>query len=65
MQSPCFKCDKRSISCHSECEDYLKFVKVNESRREKEYADKEIERYIGDKYIKSEIYRSRKKKRRC
>lgn len=53
MQSPCYKCDKRSISCHSECEDYLKFVKVNESRREKEYADKEIERYIGEKYDKA------------
>lgn len=64
MQSPCYKCDKRSISCHSECVDYLKFIKENESRREQEHKEKDIERYMGEKYARCELYRSRCRKNR-
>lgn len=35
MKNPCYGCEKRSITCHSECEAYLTFYKENRETGEK------------------------------
>ena len=34
MKSPCYKCQKRHINCHSECEKYKEYSVKNEEKRE-------------------------------
>lgn len=40
---PCYNCTKRSVGCHSTCEEYIAFDQANRARieqiRRKRYAD--------------------------
>lgn len=57
MNNCCMDCEKRTPSCHAECEDYKKFVKQREEIRRK----KAIE---GDILAISSERRMRRMKRR-
>lgn len=38
--SPCYKCEKRTVTCHDNCEDYAEFDRENKRRlaaKHKEY----------------------------
>lgn len=35
-EGPCYNCDKRHSLCHSSCEDYLRFRKMLDERKNKE-----------------------------
>lgn len=41
---PCYKCEKREIGCHSNCEEYLRYQSLNE------YAKKEKKKYYDSLY---------------
>jgi hypothetical protein len=54
MQTPCYKCERRYLGCHSECPEYIEF-----SRERNEMLDKRHEerRLLND----NEIIRGRRK----
>lgn len=37
--SPCYKCEKRTVTCHDNCENYAEFDRENKQRLEKRYAE--------------------------
>lgn len=40
VKPPCTKgCERRSVTCHGTCEDYLKFLKKNEQMRLKRHME--------------------------
>lgn len=41
MNSPCYKCPKRSTTCHSTCKDYDDWVAGENEKKEKIRASKE------------------------
>lgn len=54
MKPPCTQdCPDRSPTCHSECERYKEFRKKNVEERDRRYREKEVSRYIGEKYDKA------------
>ena len=46
LQSPCFKCDKRHIGCHSKCEKYKSYKDCVE-----EFKSNQAPYTLGDAYI--------------
>lgn len=40
LNAPCKDCKERELNCHSTCERYLEFQKVNNDRKEAIKADK-------------------------
>ena len=48
----CYKCEQRTVGCHSKCEDYLKLKKKNAeiSEKVKENKGSAINQYITTKY---------------
>ena len=34
---PCYKCTKRVLGCHSTCDDYLEFKKINDANKKRRY----------------------------
>lgn len=38
IKAPCYKCEKRTITCHCNCKDYLEFVK-NKRKQTKQLAN--------------------------
>lgn len=58
LNGPCFKCTKRRMNCHSECEDYISFKKEldahNEMIRKKKMADQPNRRFYAVRNSKGE-----------
>jgi len=52
QHGPCFKCTKRRIGCHSECEDYILYRKGMDERSETIRQNKKLDQ-IGFRYYKS------------
>ena len=49
MKQPCKKnCPDRSGTCHSECEQYLEFVRARHEERERIHQNKVTDGYIRD-----------------
>lgn len=46
IKSPCHKCEKRVLHCHSTCEDYSRFVKEYNLEKRKIKKQKAIESYM-------------------
>ena len=43
MSSPCYKCGKRTMTCHDTCEKYAKYDAENKSKNERNLHEKMIE----------------------
>ena len=39
--TPCYNCDRRTETCHSECEEYLAWAAEREEFRNRTWADKQ------------------------
>lgn len=47
MKSPCYKCDKRELHCHSTCSDYISYQEKNERSKNP------IEKLVADDFYRS------------
>lgn len=45
---PCCGCEKRTITCHSTCEDYIAYSTALKERRAKENAERSKEKATND-----------------
>lgn len=41
-RTQCKDCEKRTVGCHSTCEEYQEYNKKNEARRKKQRSDNDI-----------------------
>ena len=65
MNAPCTQdCPDRSPKCHAKCEAYLEYVKLNAAERERRYYENEIDRYIGEKFERAIIIKSKRRNKR-
>ena len=46
IKSPCHKCEKRVLHCHSTCEDYFHFIKEYNLEKRKIKNEKSIDSYM-------------------
>lgn len=63
---PCYGCEKRTINCHSTCEDYIAFSKAIRERRAMEHKkrseENDVYRYTKDMKEKCAMQRGKKYK---
>jgi len=66
-KSPCLKCDKRYVGCHSGCGEYKKYRDILDgkitARKEFQKSDRDMHDYLIDKKTDSARYISRCRKR--
>lgn len=48
MKVPCYKCEDRSIRCHSTCEKYKAFAENREKIREQKAKEREMDSFYGE-----------------
>ena len=48
MSNCCYKCERRTMTCHSTCEDYKAFKKKHDEDMAKKRKDKNIENIVCD-----------------
>ena len=64
MNAPCFKCENRTISCHSTCEKYLEYQKERQAENEARLlSNKSNPEYIQWSYRKKRNTNTRRKGR--
>lgn len=57
----CYKCEKRTATCHTTCEEYLKQYEANKAEREAKYNSSSINGYAREQATRIEKRRLRKK----
>lgn len=60
--APCKDCGGRYVGCHSECEKYLRFLKLNEEYKAVKYA--EVEKDTPTTVYFKRLEKDKKRKRR-
>lgn len=65
MLAPCYKCEDRSVRCHSTCEKYKAFAQEREKIREQKAKEREMDSFYGDviRFDKREQRKHNMKKR--
>ncbi len=53
----CYKCDKRHVGCHADCEDYLAFRREKESHKKNVEMAAVIKGYYTEKYKRERNWR--------
>lgn len=48
MLAPCYKCEDRSVRCHSTCEKYKAFAKERENYRKQQAEEREMNSFYGE-----------------
>lgn len=51
--TPCKDCEKRTMTCHDDCEEYLAFRAEREASRKKAMAHLAVEDYVRDEITKA------------
>ena len=64
MKTPCMKCEKRKLYCHSTCEEYKAFQVENEKRKKRERAERDGYFQLSEQVRNEMNRRSRKKRNR-
>lgn len=54
---PCRDCKDRKVGCHTECQKYIEFDRLNKLRLEKKVREQSIKRYILTKHRERWILR--------
>lgn len=58
---PCYGCEKRTVNCHSTCEDYIAYSTALKERRAKENAERSKEK-VANEFLFERKETMRKKK---
>lgn len=60
---PCYKCEERTETCHSECERYLAWAEEREKFRNERYKERQVDWMIAG-YKDEAVRRANKAKRK-
>lgn len=63
-KSPCYKCEKRTSSCHSNCEDYISYTEENKKFSDKVKGAKMADHLWNDNILKRVRERDYRRKTR-
>lgn len=57
--NPCKRdCPKRSITCHSECKEYIEFAEAMEIERNERWKKKQVDNYVIESVLDANIRRA-------
>lgn len=57
MNAPCLNCERRTLGCHSTCEEYKKYDAENIKDRKKNLENQRLNEASINRFINRELYR--------